>query len=185
MNVLISMLRGINVSGQKRVQMPELIKIYEDLKYINITTYINSGNVVFSTDTTDLNHIRDSIQEGILKKFGFDVPVIILTKNEMQKTVSNNPYLQMKNIDVDKLYVTFLSETPNKSNLEKILNFKSEPDSFHQMDREIFLHCPNGYGRTKLNNTFFESKLKVTTTTRNWKTVNELLRIANEKQKVS
>ena len=170
------------MSGQKKVPMKELVPLYKELNFTGITTYVNSGNVVFSTDLIDLNLVRNRIQKGIFKKFGFEVPVIIRTKNEIQKTVSNNPFLQMKNIDLDKLHVTFLSEIPEQSNLIKILNFKSEPDSFRQIDKEIFLNCPNGYGRTKLNNTFFESKLKVTATTRNWKTVNELLRITNEKQ---
>ncbi len=179
MTVLISMLRGINVSGQKKVPMQELKELYEDLKFKNITTYVNSGNVIFSNGSSNLKTVSKSVERKISEKFGFDVPVIIRTQEEIKSVVNKNPFIKEKSIDTEKLHVTFLSEMPAKNCLDKIKEYNYEPDRFIIIDREVYLYCPIGYGRTKLNNNFFENKLKVTATTRNWKTTNELLKIAS------
>ena len=178
MPIIISMLRGINVSGQKRVPMAELKELYEDLKFKNVTTYIQSGNVVFSSDISDAKVLLKKIEEKIFKQFGFEVPVIIRTPKEMQSAIKNNPFLKEKNIDAERLYITFLSDTPAKDKLEKIQEYHFEPDRFIIKGKEVYLYCPISYGNSKLNNNFFENKLKITATTRNWKTVNELVRIA-------
>ncbi len=100
----------------------------------------------------------------------------------MQSVVDTNPFVKMKGIDLDKLHVTFLSEVPTNENLEKIKTYQYKPDEFIINGREVYLSCPNGYGNTKLSNTFFENKLKVIATTRNWRTVNELLRMGKSLQ---
>ncbi|MBI5215472.1 MAG: DUF1697 domain-containing protein [Ignavibacteriae bacterium] len=174
------MLRGINVGGQKKVPMNELKALYEELKFKNVTTYIQSGNVVFSSDGSDSNILSKKIEEKIFKHFGFEVPVIIRTLKEMQSVIKNNPFLKEKNIDTERMYVTFLAETPAKDSLQKIQAYQFPPERYIINGKEVYLHCPNGFGNAKTNNNFFENKLKLTATTRNWKTVNELVRIAQE-----
>ncbi|MBI3193984.1 MAG: DUF1697 domain-containing protein [Ignavibacteriae bacterium] len=180
MRVFIAMLRGINVSGQKRVPMNELKALYEEIQFQNVTTYIQSGNVVFSSEVSDANILSKKIEEKIFKKFGFEVPVIIRTMKEMQAVIKNNPFLKEKNIDTERLYITYLSVTPTKDKLEKTGEYNFAPDRFAIKGKEVYLYCPISYGNSKLNNNFFENKLQVTATTRNWKTTNELLRIAQE-----
>ncbi len=180
MAIMISMLRGINVSGQKKVPMNELKALYEELKFKNVTTYIQSGNVVFSSDASDEKVLSKKIEEKIIKHFGFEVPVIIRTPKEMQSAIRNNPFLKEKNVDSERMYVTFLEEVPAKDKLEMLSAIQFPHDRFIVKGKEIFLSLPDGAGRTKLTNNFFESKLKVTATTRNWNTVNELVRIAKD-----
>jgi len=178
MSTVISILRGINVSGKNKVPMVELKAMYEGLKLKNITTYIQSGNVVFSATDNDTKVLTKKIEQGILKKFGFNVPVIARTIDELQSAIKKNPFLKDKGIELEKLHVTFLEDSPSADNLKKVMEYSYEPDKFTIIGKEVFLHCPNGYGNTKLTNTFFENKLKVRATTRNWRTTNELLKIA-------
>jgi uncharacterized protein (DUF1697 family) len=175
MPVLLSILRGINVSGQKKILMSDLKQLYEELDFKKVKTFIQSGNVVFESKNSA--SIIKKIEEKIKQKYQFDVPVIIRTIDEMEATIIHNPFLKIKNIELDKLHVTYLSETPVPDSIKKIKEYNFEPDEFHIIGKEIYIHCPNGYGRTKLTNMFFEKKLNITATTRNWKTSNELLTI--------
>lgn len=176
MQTYISILRGINVSGQKKMLMADLTKLYEDLSFRDIVTYIQSGNVIFKTDKKIINmKLAKLIEDKIFVTYDFQVPVIIRTFKELQHIVAVNPFIKE---DIDSLYVTFLSNSPNAVNLEKFDNLNFLPDKFEIIDKEIFLSV-SAYGNTKLCNNFFENKLKVTATTRNWKTVIKLLELAN------
>ena len=175
MQNFISILRGINVGGQKKILMSDLKVLYQSLQFKDVETYIQSGNVVFKSDTkfSDTEMAKE-IEKAIEKKYGFQVPVIIRRKKELQNIISDNPFLKDKNIDTKKLHVTFLSNLPDKTNIESIGNIDFLPDQFIIKGKEIYLHIPESYGETKLSNNFFEKKLKVSATTRNWNTVNKL-----------
>jgi uncharacterized protein (DUF1697 family) len=181
MATFISMLRGINVSGQKKIMMPDLKTVYKLLGFSKVNTYIQSGNVMFSTENRLSTGVLSAlIHEAILEKFGFNVPVIIRTAGEMEAVISANPFAEETGVNEKKLYVTFLDEEPQSMAIQKIRPFDFLPDKFHFNRREIYLNCASGYGTTKLSNTFFENKLKVKATTRNWKTVNKLLELVKE-----
>jgi uncharacterized protein (DUF1697 family) len=171
MQIHIAILRGINVSGKNMIKMPELKTLFESLGFKNVKTYIQSGNVIFEAEAKKPNEI-------VSEKFSLKVPVLVKAKSEVEEVLQNNPFLQT-DVDVSKLHVTFLSVEPQQLNIDKINKDQYLPDEFVLHHTAIYLYCPNGYGNTKLNNSFFESKLKVMATTRNWKTVNELVRIAN------
>ena len=96
----------------------------------------------------------------------------------MKKIVGDNPFVKEEGIDRSKLHVTFLSAFPNKAALGKLDALNAQPDQFHINGREVYLYCPNGYGRTKLSNAIFERLLSVEATTRNWKTVNSLVELS-------
>ena len=177
MKTYISILRGINVSGQKKIIMTDLKALYEDLGFEDVITYIQSGNVVFksSKKMTDTK-LAKMIEERIVEKYDFQVPVIIRTLDELKRATEINPY---KNDNIDGLYITFLSNAPNSINLEKLDNINFLPDQFEIIGKEIYLNCVS-YGNTKLSNNFFESKLKVIATTRNIKTVHKLIELTND-----
>ncbi|MEO9004349.1 MAG: DUF1697 domain-containing protein [Ginsengibacter sp.] len=179
MRTFVSILRGINVSGQKKILMVDLKTLFESINLKEVITYIQSGNVIFksSESLSDLGFAK-KIEKAVYKKYGFEVPVIIRTKDEIQKIISTNPFLKEKNIDPRKLHITFLSEIPSAENVESIESIKYSPDRFIISGKEIYLHIPVSYGETKLSNNFFEKKLKVRATTRNWNTVNKLLELA-------
>ncbi len=179
MQTYISILRGINVGGQKKINMKELKALYEDMGFQNVRTYIQSGNVVFEHKNSQHKDLPEKVGQKIFEKYGFEVPVIIRTVEEIENVLNTNPLLKKENVLIDRLYVTFLADEPQKEHLEKIKSYDYPPEEFIILGKEVYLYCPTGYGEAKLNNNFFENKLKVTATTRNWRTVNELLKIAN------
>jgi uncharacterized protein (DUF1697 family) len=156
--------------------MKDLKALFEELKYTSVATYIQSGNVVFKAaeNTTDIATAKKT-EAAIKEKFGVDVPVIIRTAEEMGHAVKTNPFIGREGIDIEKLHITFLEELPAAANLEKIKTYDYPPEQFIIIQKEVYLYCPNGYGNAKLVNSFFENKLKVKATTRNWKTVNKLV----------
>lgn len=179
MQTFISILRGINVSGQKKIVMTDLKTLYENLEFEDVVTYIQSGNVIFKTNKKAANtELAAIIEKAIFDKYNFNVPVIIRTAEEIKHVISSNPFVSNKEIDIEKLHVTFLAETPKQASLERIKSFDYPPDKFVIIRKEAFLYCPINYGETKLSNKFFESKLRVSATTRNWKTINKLFEIA-------
>jgi uncharacterized protein (DUF1697 family) len=178
MEAYISILRGINVGGNKKILMEDLRNLYNELNFKNIRTYIQSGNVIFDCEKTNPNQLENTIEDKISEKFKFQVPVIIRTTFKLQEIINNNPFLRENNVDVEKLHITFLSAKPESIKMEEIKKYDYKPDRFFCSDKAVYVYCPNGYGNTKLNNTFFENKLGVKATTRNLKTVNELVRIA-------
>lgn len=171
------MLRGINVSGQKKINMGDLKKFYESLDFKNVTTYIQSGNVVFECSDKNITAIKSAIEKKIKQLFDFDVAVFIRTKDELRKLIDNFPFSQK---DIDKSYVTFLSDIPDPSHKEELDKGKAPAEEFFISGREIYLFFPDGYGRCRLSNNFIEKKMKLSATTRNWKTVTKLFELAEK-----
>jgi len=180
MTTYISLLRGINVGGHVKIKMPELKELYAVLEFTNIKSYIQSGNIVFNSTHVADKKLAAMIEDGVAETFGFSVSVLLKRKNEFKKIMDNNPFFGQQTIDTTKLHITFLSERPNKALLDKLSQKEFGSDKFHIVDDVIYLHCPNGYGRTKLTNTYFERILKIKATTRNWRTVSTLYEIANQ-----
>jgi uncharacterized protein (DUF1697 family) len=179
MPTYISMLRGINVSGQKQIRMHDLKTLYEILGFGNVITYIQSGNVIFNTDLNlPVWKLSLKIENAISEKYTFNLPVILRTTVEMKAIINANPFVKDVAKSPGKLYITFLEEKPQLTLLEKINPLEFLPDRFIIQEREIYLNCSSGYGTTKLSNKFFENKLQVKATTRNWNTVNKLLELA-------
>ncbi len=174
MTTYISLLRGINVSGQKVLKMTALCAEYQALGFEQVKSYIQSGNVIFQTKKENTTHLAQKIQAMILEKWSFEVPVIVKEVEEWQTVLANNPFILTGNEDISKLHVTFLSDTPTEANWEKVEAGQYGEDVYSLVGKTIYLFCPNGYGNSKLTNTFFESKLKVQATTRNWNTMEKI-----------
>lgn len=171
----IALLRGINVGGQKKIKMIDLKVMFESLNFINVKTYIQSGNVSFDYGTTDTTELSNEIEKKISETFGFLVKTIIRTEEELRNIVNNNPFTKQENIELDKVYLTFMVDVPQPSTVLLLDIKKEENEKFVIISREIYVYCPNGYGRTKLNNNMFEKKLKTDATTRGLKTINNIL----------
>jgi uncharacterized protein (DUF1697 family) len=121
--------------------------------------------------------LGNSIAVEILNHFGFEVPVIVMEKNELKQVSAQNMFIE-RGEDITKLHVTFLSGEPGIGLLDGIENKEYLPDAYYLRGKAVYLFCPNGYGNTKLSNNFFEKKLKVQATTRNWKTILELVKMS-------
>ena len=180
MTTYISILRGINVSGQKLIKMDTLKRMYENLNFENVQTYVQSGNVIFSAKEEAPKELEKIISSKIETEFGFEVPVIVLNLNTLEKIIKNNPFIKDNLKDTSFLHVTFLADNPTQFSKESIIEKKQPNEEIDFTQNAVYLYCPNGYGKTKLNNNFLENKLKVKATTRNWKTTNELLKLANK-----
>jgi len=154
--------------------------MFTHLGFFDIITYIQSGNVVFQSDEHTPNKVlSEKIEKAIAERFGFDVPVIVRTAEELRKAVSINPFLQDKQVNTDHLFLTFLKNKPSEENQVKISSFDFSPDNFIIVDQHVFLKIAGKFHKSKLTNNFFESKLKTLATTRNWKTVLKLLELAS------
>ena len=175
MTKYISILRGINVGGNRKILMKDLKSLFEKLGFSNVETYIQSGNVIFESDQKFSNaDLDEKIQHAISETFGFDVPVIVRTTKEWVESIANNPFWKEKDADIDRLHLTFLKDWPVPEKLDKISSLAFPPDKFEIIGKNVFVYCSAGYSDSKLTNQFFESKLGVQATTRNWKTVLKL-----------
>jgi uncharacterized protein (DUF1697 family) len=171
----IALLRGINVSGHKTIRMELLRGCFEEVGCQNVQTYVQSGNVVFEAKEEAAVGLGEEIGKRILRNFGFPVPVLLRTAKEMERIAQDNPFVDQAGIDHSKLHVTFLSAAAPKSAARALEPLAMKSEQFQVKVGEIYLYCPNGYGRTKLSNNAIEKKLGVEATTRNWKTVNALM----------
>lgn len=173
-NTYIALFRGINVGGKNSLPMKELAAIIESLGYKDVTTYIQSGNVVFRSrgkiGAKDVTELRLAIR----KKKEFDPKVLILDAEQLHTAVKNNPF-PTENGKV--LHFFFLESAPRNPNLEKLDQLKKESEKF-RLSKEIFyLHAPEGIGRSKLA-AGVEKELGVPVTSRNWNTVHKLVSMA-------
>lgn len=173
----ISFIRGINVSGKNTVKMSDLVVHYKDLGFKNISTYIQSGNVFFDAEVKDVLWLENEIQKMFFRVYGYDVKVIVLTRESLQRIYQINPFVHAGTSNLEKLHLTLLSGIPARENIIKLPELKDSEDKYEMIENAIYIYCENGYGRTKLNNNFFEKKLKLSATTRNWKTIESLVKL--------
>jgi uncharacterized protein (DUF1697 family) len=173
----IALLRGVNV-GQTVVSMDRLRASFAGLGFGNVRTYIQSGNVIFETANSS-GDLSARIEQRLLRDFGVSVPVLLKTPEQLAEVVRRNPFLRDGAVDRSKLHVTFLSAPAPPPAREVLQSLAAGPEQVRILGREIYLYCPNGYGRTKLSNAAIEKKLWVVATTRNWNTVNTLLAMAH------
>ena len=172
--VNIALLRGINVGGKNKLPMKDLAAMFREAGCDDVRTYIQSGNVVFRADPALAEDIPSLISASISRRFGYRVPVVTRTARELQEIVQANPFAEA-GAEASRLLVFFLADLPDRAHVEALDPNRSPGDEFAVMGREIFLHCPNGVARSKLTNSYFDSRLSTTSTGRNWRTVRKLL----------
>lgn len=177
MATYISILRGINVTG-RRVKIDALKQMYKNLKLEKVTTFIQSGNIIFDCKKTNAIILEKKIATAITNTFQIDTPVIVKEISEWKKIIEANPFIKDKTKNITYLHVTFLSTSPDAALFDKILLANNKDDAIALVDTTIYLYCPNGYCNSKLTNGFLENKLKVSATARNWNTTLELIKIA-------
>ncbi|WP_299102143.1 DUF1697 domain-containing protein [uncultured Winogradskyella sp.] len=176
MHTYIALLRGINVGGHKKVPMAELRELLTNSGLQNVKTYIQSGNVIFQSLERSSNILEDTIQKVILKHFDFQVLVIIKTRAELLLIYNNCPFLDSKKTDS---YFVILNEIPEALVVENASEKTYPNDEYVIFNDCIYLFCANGYGRSKFNLNYFEKKLNVIATARNYKTMLKLLSLSD------
>ena len=176
MNTYVALLRGINVGGKKKVAMADLRELLGALGHSNVSTLLQSGNAVF-TSIRPAERVRAGLEARIKSDLGLAVKVFIRTPDELAAVVDANPLPQAAR-SPSQFHVAFLSKTPAAGLPASIDPTRFEPDEFRFGNGVIYLWYPNGMGRSKMTNGFFERELKVDATTRNWNTVTKLLGVA-------
>lgn len=180
MKPYIALLRGINVSGQKLIKMTELKTLLENCGFNHVTTYIQSGNVVFSSDETDVVKLQNKAKEAILNTFGFDVDVQIIEATKFKKITGLHSFLKGNEDQLKSIYYILLAEKPSNNLVKELNELRQEVEFFNITDEVIYCFYPNGYGNAKWHNVFFEKKLKVSCTTRNYNTMQKLLELSSQ-----
>ncbi len=175
----IVLLRGINVGGHRKIPMAQLRELLQSLGHGNVTTYIQSGNAIMSSDRTDVGALVGEIESAIERDFGFEVSVLLRTPEELAAVLANNPFLGVAASETE-LYAAFLSRQPEPDRVSAIDATQFEPDQFALGDRVVYLRYSNGAGRAKLTHDILERRLAVRATARNWNTVNKLLALSGE-----
>lgn len=181
MTTYIALLRGINVTGHNKIKMAKLKQLFLDEGFKNVTTYIQSGNVIFQSELSETAKIEQIIINAIKKLFGYSIKVLILTKSHLETIFTSNPFIHNSTFDISKLHVTILKDEPNNETILEIENLiSSSEDEFKVIGKTVFIYCPNGYGKTKINNNLFEKKLKTSATSRNWRTITKLIELSSQ-----
>jgi uncharacterized protein (DUF1697 family) len=179
----VALLRGINLGGHHKVAMADLRRMFTELGYRNVATYIQSGNVVFTSTVRTVDELTAEIESGFLSAFGFEAPVALRSTEQLALVAAANPFVE-RGVDLTVLSVGFLAGIPDPGRVSDLLaDPLADPtaaggDEFALSTTEVYLHHPNGYGRTKLTNSYFDRRLGTMMTVRNWRTVLTVLDMA-------
>ncbi|KLU01884.1 hypothetical protein RISK_006068 [Rhodopirellula islandica] len=177
MTTWIALFRGINVGGKNKLPMAALRSILESIGCQSVLTYIQSGNVVFSCEPSSKEAIAERIADAVDENFGFRPQVMLLTKDEFQSTVANNPFADA--VAAPKtLHYFFLSTPPVHRDLATLAELATATERFDLIENVFYLHAPDGFGTSKLANSV-ERKLGVATTARNHSTIEKLASLLN------
>jgi uncharacterized protein (DUF1697 family) len=171
MTACISLFRGINVGGNRIVPMSELKSLHESLGLKDVVTYIQSGNVVFTSDEADPAQLSKLIEESFAQKFGFRSQVMVRTSAELEEIIANNPFQNQPEKEPKRVLALFLATRPESTALEDLKKTYNGPEEIYLVGQELFVYYSDGVGRSKLTLPLIEKKLKTVGTGRNWNTV--------------
>lgn len=180
MFTIVSLLRGINVGGNKRIKMEDLRTLYAEMGLRNTKTILASGNAVFQCANDDLVAVRAQLEAGILDHYGFVVKVLLRTASEMQALTEHHPYSAAELDEPKKILVVFLEHVPSASALGTLQTAHAGPERIMHDGAHLFCFYPDGMGRSKLDNAFIERHLQQVGTGRNWNTVQKLAALVRD-----
>lgn len=189
----VALLRGINVGGRNKVPMAALREVVTSLGHTGVTTYIQSGNVLFTTADTSTRELAAALESAIGTAFGIWASVVVLTRDELAKVLSDNPYPDETNPKL--VHVVFLNSAPSQDLLDRIRAAESAAaakggrDTFTVIGPALFVHTPDGFGTSELAQSVFriigapatQKKEAIAATARNWATATKLLALCDEK----
>jgi uncharacterized protein (DUF1697 family) len=170
----VALLRGINVGGKNMLPMKDLAEMFREAGCADVSTFIQSGNVLFSAGRNAESVLSEKISRRIEARFGYRIPVVLRSLEELGRAATANPFLTA-GVDEKALHIYFLRDLPTREAVAGLDAERSRPDRFTVRGREIYLHLPNGMARTKLTNAWVDSRLRTVSTARNWNTTLKLL----------
>ncbi|MHB8418396.1 MAG: DUF1697 domain-containing protein [Myxococcales bacterium] len=173
----VALLRGINVGGRHALPMTELAALFQGAGAREVTTYIQSGNVIFRATAQVAAKVPAAAAAAIRERWGFESPVLLRSAPELRAVIEGNPFLAAGE-NPDFLHVAFLPKAPAPDRAAALDPKRSPGDRFAVLGREVYLCCPKGYGQTKLTPQWLDGKLATVSTVRNWRTTRKLLELA-------
>lgn len=174
----VALLRSVNVAGHGRLAMDELRASFEALGYADVTTYIQTGNVLFSAASKSEATLASAIEQRLAEDFGDSPAVLLRSAAELRRVGASSPYAKA-GADKARHHVTFLAMVPSKTALTALKLPPSGRDELVVDGKEVYVHTPDGYANTRYTGSFLERRLGVVSTTRNWNTVTKLCELAN------
>jgi uncharacterized protein (DUF1697 family) len=172
----VALLRGINVGGKHSVPMKMLAEMFTGAGCEQVRTYIQSGNVVFAAPPAVAQEIAEAIGKEIRKRLGHEAPVVLRSAEQFAKVVRSNPFAERKDF-TNFSHVLFCADKLSPVNVKKLDPQRSPGDEIVCKGQEVYLWLPNGAGKSKLTNAYFDAKLETICTQRNWRTVVKLSEI--------
>jgi len=180
MPVFISLLRAVNVGGHAVIKMADLKALYRSLKLGDVQTYVQSGNVVFRTDSADLKLLGKKIQTAIEKRFEITPGVLLRTTKDLRDIVAANPFAKRPNVLPAKLLVYFLHDELSQEAATELKKLPPKGEELIPAKRELYIYFPDGMGKSKLPWRAVEKLCTTPGTGRNFNTVTKLLAMAEE-----
>ena len=174
----VALLRGVNLGARNKVSMADLRALFLDLGHEEVATYVQSGNVIFKSEIGNVAELTKTIERRIARDLGLSITVVVRTKAQLARVAADNPFAA-REAEPTKLHVIFLAAAPGRAHVSELDATRFAPDEFCLVGKEIYLHTPQGYGRTKLSGAYFEKQLGLAATTRNWRTVTKLAELAS------
>ena len=178
MRKYIALLRGINVGGHKKIKMAELREVLSSNGFQKVQTYIQSGNILFQSEKQTPLELSKNINQLIEESFGFQVPVLVLSAEDLPKILNNNSFEE--NTEDNHLFFTLLKTPPEPEKISRFKEYQFENEDFYFTEVCVYLCFKGSYRNAKLNNNFIENKLGVEATTRNLKTMQKLLELSRD-----
>lgn len=173
----IALLRGINLGARNRVPMADLRELVAGLGCEHVRTHLQSGNVVLDADRPP-ERLAGELARALEERFGFAVPVVVRTRDELAAVVANDPFGALAD-DPRRYQVTFCSEAPAEPVVRELEAADLAPERVVVIGREIYAWHPGGIQRSPLAKLLTDARLGVTATARNWSTVLKLLELAD------
>lgn len=181
MTTFLSFFRGINVGGNHKVKMDELKAVHEVLGLKEVLPYIQSGNVVFRSDVTNVAQLQQQIADSFAATFGFQSEVIIRTAGELDEIIAQNPFRSRADKDPKWIVVLFLLAPSTEEAQEGLRAAYTGPEEIIFAGKEVYIYYADGIGRSKLSLSLLEKKLKTSGTARNLNTILKLQELAQRK----
>ena len=179
MYTYIVLLKGINVGGHKKVPMADLRELLSKLRFNDVKTYIQSGNVILKSTEKNVQKVESTIRDALLNHFGFEVNVLAKTPKDLQRIFNGSPFSDEQKM---KSYFMMLHKTP-PTDLVKIASEKQyEGEDYFINNDCIYYFCAKGFGKSKFNANLFERKLETFITARNYNTMVKLIALSSENE---
>jgi uncharacterized protein (DUF1697 family) len=177
MKTYIILLRGVMPTGKNRVPMAQLRQVLTDAGFVNVRTWIQSGNIVLQTELPE-DELERQVHNLILEHIGADLAVVVRTAEQIEKLLYENPFTE--GYDISRVFFVSFHRNPAREKIDELLKTDFSPEELVIREITAYMYIPGTYGKQKLQNNFLEKKLGVSATTRNFNTLTKMLAMSNE-----